>query len=99
VDQYLEQRTASILASNSSQSKSSSTSSAAEQRQLKKDLTRVERQIQKGKEKQSNLLAEQESEAFNPERLAAIATEMAQVEKELQQREEEWLEITLALES
>ncbi len=99
VDQYLEQRTASIMASNSSQSKSTSTSSAAEQRQLKKDLTRVERQIQKGKEKRTNLIAEQEVEAFNPERLSAIASELAQLETELQQREEEWLEITLALES
>jgi len=99
VDQYLEQRTVSIMANNSGQSKSTSTSSAAEQRQLKKDLTRVERQIQKGKEKRTTLLAEQEAEAFNPERLTAIATEMAQLEQELQQREEEWLEITLALES
>jgi ABC transport system ATP-binding/permease protein len=99
VDQYLEQRTASIMANNSGQSKSTLTSSAAEQRQLKKDLTRVERQIQKGKEKRTSLLAEQEAEAFNPERLIAIATEMAQLEQELQQREEEWLEITLALES
>ena len=99
VDQYLEQRTASIMANNSSQSKSTSTSSAAEQRQWKKDLTRVERQIQKGKEKRSNLLAEQENEAFNPERLSAIAGELTQLEAELQQREEEWLEITLALES
>jgi len=99
VDQYLEQRTASIMANNSGHSKSTSTSSAAEQRQLKKDLTRVERQIQKGKEKRTTLLAEQEAEAFNPERLTAIATEMAQLEQELQQREEEWLEITLALES
>ena len=99
VDQYLEQRTASIMANNSGQSKSTSTSSAAEQRQLKKDLTRVERQIQKGKEKRTTLLAEQEAEAFNPERLTAIATEMAKLEQELQQREEEWLEITLALES
>ena len=98
VDQYLEQRTASIMANNSGQSKSSSTSSAAEQRQLKKDLTRVERQIQKGKEKRSSLLAEQEAEAFNPERLTAIAIEMVQLEEELQQREEEWLQITVLLE-
>ena len=99
VDQYLEQRAASISTNNVSQSKSSSTSSAAEQRQLKKDLTRVERQIQKGKEKRSNLLEEQESEAFNPERLTAIALELEALEKELHVREEEWLEITLALES
>jgi ATP-binding cassette subfamily F protein uup len=99
VDQYLEQRTASIKAISSAQTKSTSTSSAAEQRQLKKDLTRVERQIQKGKEKRESLLAEQETESFNPERLTAITVELAQLEQELHQREEEWLEITLALES
>jgi ATP-binding cassette subfamily F protein uup len=99
VDQYLEQRTASIMANNSSQSKNTSSSSAAEQRQWKKDLTRVERQIEKGKEKRLNLIAEQDSEAFNPERLTAIAIELGALEKELQAREEEWLEITLALES
>ena len=98
VDQYLEQRTASIMANNSSQSKSTSTSSAAEQRQWKKDLTRVERQIQKGKEKRTSLLAEQESEAFNPERLTAIASEILKLETELEQREEEWLHLTLMLE-
>jgi ATP-binding cassette subfamily F protein uup len=99
VDQYLEQRVASISASASSGSKSSSSSSAAEQRQLKKDLTRVERQVAKGKERLAVLLKEQEDEAFNPERLIEIAAEVEKIESELQAREEEWLEITLALES
>jgi ATP-binding cassette subfamily F protein uup len=99
VDQYLEQRTASIATYSSTSAKGTSTSSAAEQRQLKKDLTRVERQIQKGKEKLAQLLSEEETEAFNPARLLEVASEIAQVEKELAQREEEWLEITLALES
>jgi ATP-binding cassette subfamily F protein uup len=98
VDQYLEQRTASIMANNSSQSKNNSTSSAAEQRQWKKDLTRVERQIEKGKEKRLNLIAEQDSEAFDPERLTAIASEITKLETELEQREEEWLHLTLMLE-
>ena len=99
VDQYLEQRAAATAASNTNSGKSLSTSSAAEQRQLKKDLTRVERQIEKGKEKLANLRAEQEAAAFNPERLITIALEISQVEEDLQTREEEWLEITLALES
>jgi ATP-binding cassette subfamily F protein uup len=99
VDKYLEQRATSIAAGNSNSNKTTSTSSAAEQRQLKKDLTRVERQIEKGKEKLANLLAAQETEAFNPERLIEVAAELAQVEAELKTREEEWLEITLALES
>ena len=99
VDQYLEQRAAATAASNTNSGKSTSTSSAAEQRQLKKDLSRVERQIEKGKEKLANLRAEQEAAAFNPERLITIALEISQVEEDLQTREEEWLEITLALES
>jgi ATP-binding cassette subfamily F protein uup len=66
---------------------------------LKKDLTRVERQVAKGKERLAQLLKEQEDEAFNPERLIAIAAEVEKVQAELQTREEEWLEITLALEN
>ena len=66
---------------------------------MKKDLTRVERQVAKGKERLAELLKEQEAEGFNPERLIAIATEIEKVQSELQTREEEWLEITLALES
>jgi ATP-binding cassette subfamily F protein uup len=99
VDQYLEQRVASIAASSATGSKTSSTSSAAEQRQLKKDLTRVERQVAKGKERLASLLQEQEDQAFNPERLIEIAAEVEKVQMELHLREEEWLEITLALES
>ena len=66
---------------------------------MKKDLTRVERQIAKGKDRLAELLKEQESESFNPERLIEIAAEIEILQTELQSREEEWLEITLALES
>ena len=99
MDQYLEQRVASITSAAASGGKFSSTSSAAEQRQLKKDLTRVERQVAKGKERLAELMAEQDAESFNPERLIEIAAEIEKVQSELQTREEEWLEITLALES
>ena len=53
----------------------------------------------KGKERLAELLKEQEAESFNPDRLIAIADEVEKVQSELQTREEEWLEITLALES
>jgi ATP-binding cassette subfamily F protein uup len=98
VDQYLEQRVTSIASAASSGGKFSSTSTAAEQRQLKKDLTRVERQVTKGKERLAALLKEQEDEAFNPERLIEIATEVEKIESELQAREEEWLHLTVLLE-
>ncbi len=99
VDQYLEQRAASSTPSTESSSKEGSTSSAAQQRQLKKDLTRVERQVAKGKERLAQLKSELEAAAFNPEKLLELSTEIATVESELVAREEEWLEITLALES
>ena len=99
VDQYLEQRAVSSAPSTESSSKEGSTSSAAQLRQLKKDLTRVERQVAKGKERLAQLKSELEAAAFSPEKLLELSAEIATVESELVVREEEWLEITLALES
>ncbi len=99
VDQYLEQRAASTASSTDSSSKEGSVSNAAQQRQLKKDLTRVERQVAKGKERLAQLKSELESAAFSPDKLIELSAEIATVESDLVAREEEWLEITLALES
>jgi ATP-binding cassette subfamily F protein uup len=97
VDQYLEHRAQS--STSSSQSNSGKKSSAAEERILKKDLTRVERQIQKAKEKVALLTLEQAEASFDANRLSEISIELNQLEKELINREEEWLEITLKLEN
>ncbi len=99
VDQYLEQRAEALSKSTGTTTKSGSTSSAAEQRQLKKDLARVEKQVAKGKDRLAALLEEQERESMNHLRLSEITEELEKVREELQIREEEWLEITLALES
>ena len=99
VDQYLEQRVASSAPSTDSSSKEGSVSSAAQLRQLKKDLTRVERQVAKGKERLAQLKSELEAAAFSPDKLLELSAEIATVESDLVVREEEWLEITLALES
>ncbi len=99
VDQYLEQRADSLNRMSGSSAKSAPTSSAAEQRQLKKDLARVEKQVAKGKERLAALLEEQERESMNHIRLSEISDELKKVGEELRIREEEWLEITLALES
>jgi len=99
VDQYLEQRAASSAPSTDSSSKEGSVSSAAQLRQLKKDLTRVERQVAKGKERLAQLKSELEAAAFSPDKLLELSAEIATVESDLVVREEEWLEITLALES
>ncbi len=93
VDQYLEQR-ADSLQQPISEAKAKGASSAAEQRQLKKDLVRIERQIQKSKEKITELEAAQESAAFDPAELLRISEEVENQRTELNTREEEWLEIT-----
>jgi ATP-binding cassette subfamily F protein uup len=97
VDQYLEDREKSLTVQ--SGTSTGKVSNAAQQRTLKKDLTRVERQIEKAREKLAALKAEQESASFDAPRLIEIATEMATIESELATREEEWLEITMALDS
>ena len=97
VDEYLEHRAKSLNAP--SQSATGKVSNAAQERTLKKDLTRVERQIQKAKEKVALLAQEQVEASFDANRLSEISDELAQLEKELIAREEEWLPITLKLEN
>jgi ATP-binding cassette subfamily F protein uup len=55
--------------------------------------------VAKGKERLAQLKSELEAAAFNPEKLLELSAEIATVECDLVAREEEWLEITLALES
>ncbi|KGA16821.1 hypothetical protein GM50_13445 [freshwater metagenome] len=97
VDEYLEHRAKAL--NTPSQSANGKVSNAAQERTLKKDLTRVERQIQKAKEKVALLTQEQGQASFDANRLSEISDELAQLEKELTAREEEWLEITLKLEN
>ena len=97
VDQYLEDR-ARALKGGSSQGEKK-VSSAQTERLLKKDLARVERQIEKAREKLTTLKSQQGEASFDADRLLEIANEIASLESELVQREEEWLEITLQLDS
>ena len=46
----------------------------------------------------SILIAEQESAAFDAERLVAIASELAELQSTKAKYEEEWLQLTLSLE-
>jgi ATP-binding cassette subfamily F protein uup len=101
VDQYLEQRMQSQqkpLQKTQDASSGKSQSSAAEQRQIKKDLVRVERQIQKAKEKIAELEIALEEAAFDPAELIRISADLETQRSELNTREEEWLEITVQLE-
>jgi ATP-binding cassette subfamily F protein uup len=97
VDQYLEQREEAIKKPDAD-SKTKSASSAAEQRQLKKDLARLERQIEKAKTRINELEKAQEEAAFNPSELSRVSQDLDAERQELNTREEEWLEVTLLLE-
>jgi ATP-binding cassette subfamily F protein uup len=97
VDEYLELRHSSSQPAQSSGNKVK-TSSAAEERQLKKDLTRVERQIEKGKAEVERLTHELEVHALDSGMLQDITEQLAKVSQDLATREEEWLSITVALE-
>jgi len=98
VDEYLEQR-AEALSVVTTTTKEKKSSNAAEQRQLKKDLVRLERQMEKCNSAIAALNAEQESAAFDADRLVVIATELAALTAEATKLEEEWLQVTLSLES
>jgi ATP-binding cassette subfamily F protein uup len=97
VNEYLELRQQS-LNQGSSQTTKSKSSSAAEERQLKKDLTRVERQISKARDEIARIKLEQENSNLDASKLIDLTAELFRVESELAVREEEWLSITEALE-
>lgn len=97
VDQYLEQREEMIARMNESEAPKKEVSNAASQRQLKKDLVRLERQLEKISEKISSLVLAQEAAAFDPVRLAQVDKELEAVRASQDELEEEWLATTLAL--
>jgi len=98
VDEYLEQR-AKALDSTPQIQKEKKTSSAAEQRQLKKDLSRLDRQLEKSSSQIKALEVQQEAAAFDPELLIKIESELRDLRAEKSKLEEEWLHTTLSLEN
>ena len=97
VDEYLEQRAA-VLASSFNEVKAKKVSSAALERQSKKDMVRLERQMEKCDIQISALFVEQEGAAFDAERLIEIAAEVAHLKSEKVKLEEEWLQVMHSLE-
>ena len=97
VDEYLELRHEAIQPDVSAP-KEKKTSSAAEERQLKKDKVRLERQMEKADSRIAELEGEQEGASFDAERLHEITNEIAQLRGEKNRLEEEWLQVTVLLE-
>ena len=97
VDEYLELRHE-ALQPDISAPKEKKTSSAAEERQLKKDKVRLERQMEKADLQIAELEGEQQGASFDAERLHKITNEIAQLRGEKNRLEEEWLQVTVLLE-
>ena len=97
VDEYLELRHE-ALQPDVSAPKAKKTSSAAEERQLKKDKVRLERQMEKADTRITELEGEQEGASFDADRLNEITNELAQLRGEKNRLEEEWLQVTVLLE-
>ena len=98
VDEYLELRHETLLPA-SSAPKEKKTSNAAEERQLKKDKVRLERQMEKADLRIAELESEQEDASFDAERLHAITNELMQLRADKSRLEEEWLQVTVLLEA
>jgi ABC transport system ATP-binding/permease protein len=98
VDEYLELR-AKALDSIPQIQKEKKSSNAAEQRQLKKDLTRLDRQLEKYASQIEDLEAQQDAAAFDPEKLITIESGLRDLRAEKSKLEEEWLHTTLSLEN
>jgi ATP-binding cassette subfamily F protein uup len=97
VDEYLELRYEAMDTPVIAQ-KEKKSSSAAEERQLKKDKVRLERQIEKSDLRILELESELEDAAFDPERLHTLTQDLDNQRTERDKLEEEWLRVTLELE-
>jgi ATP-binding cassette subfamily F protein uup len=97
VDEYLELRHEAIQVPISA-AKEKKTSNAAEERQLKKDKVRLERQIEKASTRIAELESDQENASFDPELLTSITHELEAQRSDKHKLEEEWLQVTLNLE-
>lgn len=98
VDEYLELRQDAMNQQTVAQ-KEKKSSSAAEERQLKKDKVRLERQMEKADMRINQLLAEQEAAAFESSNLIEIERELEKIVLEKENLEQEWLQVMLSLDS
>jgi len=99
IDQYLENRAAVTEKSKVTDKPLKGPSSTAMQRQVKKDLARLERQIEKAGAREIELLAELEAASFNAEELIRLTSELESHRAKKIVLEEEWLQANDALET
>ena len=98
IDQYLELRSLQIEKSIPDVTKDKKISTAAEERQLKKDLVRIERQMEKLDQEIKELLIAEQAAAYDAEKLLLATNNLEIAQKRRATLEEEWLQVTLQLE-
>lgn len=98
IDQYLELRQKQILESVPKAEPGKTISNAAKERQLKKDLARIERQMEKLDLELADLNRSQELAAFDAEKLLEVTSKLAEASARRTALEEQWLNITMKLE-
>ena len=93
VDQYLELRS-SMIEQSISQAPKKTISDAAQVRLIKKEIARLEKQIEKIASEEAELTREQESAAFDHQKLLDVGTKLNAVQLQRQKLEDEWLELS-----
>jgi len=93
VEQYLELRHLMIEHSISSAPKKT-ISDAAQVRLIKKEIARLEKQIEKIQIDEAELIAEQEAASFDHQKLIEIAAKLEAIQSLRQNLEDEWLELS-----
>ena len=92
VDEYLERRE--LMATKDQIEPKKNISSAAQERLIKKELARLEKQIEKITTEEAELRREESESAFDHEALLEIAQKLELVVSRRQQLESEWLELS-----
>jgi ATP-binding cassette subfamily F protein uup len=93
VDQYLELRHSMIERSITTAPKKT-ISDAAQVRLIKKDIAKLEKQIEKVQSEEKQLIAEQEAASFDHQKLIEIASKLEAIQSLRQKLEDEWLELS-----
>jgi ATP-binding cassette subfamily F protein uup len=93
VDQYLEIRRSMIERSITSAPKKT-ISDAAQVRLIKKDIAKLEKQIEKVQSEEKQLITEQEAASFDHQKLLEIAAKLEAIQSLRQKLEDEWLELS-----
>ena len=93
VDQYLELRSSMIERSITSAPKKT-ISDAAQVRLIKKDIAKLEKQIEKVQSEEKDLIWEQEAASFDHQKLIEIAAKLETIQSLRQKLEDEWLELS-----